>query len=433
MKFQPPRGTRDFLPEEMSRRRKVFEKIRKVFENYGYGEICTPAFEDFELLAKKSGPDIEKEIYAFNDKYGRKLGLRFDPTVPICRIVSSNSSLQKPIKFYYITNMWRYDRPAKGRWREFWQCGLELIGSYRPEADVEILAVVYDSLKSVGIKDFYFKINSRKIVNGILQLLNVKKSLWIDSMRVLDKLDKIKISGVIKELEMLGLKTDQLVPLTAMLENFKSIDNLEKYMLGVYKNQKRNFSENDASKEFENLRNIIKLAKLLGVDNIEFDATVVRGIDYYTGFVFETFIKESENVGSVASGGRYDTLIGLYGGQDLPATGFGLGVDRLMEIIKVEEEYYPVKVYVVFISDEARGTALKILQNLRRNNIKADMDLVNRNLSKQLEYADSLNIPYVVIIGKKELDKNIVKIRNMKNGSETEVKLENLISELNKL
>jgi len=144
MKFQPPKGTRDFLPAEMAARRKMFEKIRKVFENYGYGEVCTPAFEDFELLAKKSGPDIENEIYVFEDKAGRKLGLRFDPTVPICRIVGTDPSLPKPIKFYYITNMWRYDQPSAGRWREFWQAGIELIGSNKLEADAEILAVTSD-------------------------------------------------------------------------------------------------------------------------------------------------------------------------------------------------------------------------------------------------------------------------------------------------
>ncbi len=428
MKFQPPRGTRDFLPEEMSRRRKIFGKIRKVFENYGYGEVCTPAFEDFELLAKKSGPDIEKEIYVFKDKSRRKLGLRFDPTVPICRIVSSNPSVQKPIKFYYITNMWRYDRPTKGRWREFWQAGIELIGSDKSEADAEIIAVVSDSLKAVGIKDFYFKINSRKIVDGILQFFKVKKSSWIGSLREIDKLKKIGFSAVTKKLESLGLDSlTQSTPLINMLENYKSIDELENYMSAVYEKRKQIFSGNEASQEFENLRNIIKSAKLLGVDNIRFDATVVRGIDYYTGFVFETFVKGYEDIGSIASGGRYDTLIGLYGGQDLPATGFGLGVDRLMEIIKFKEKYYPVKVFVVSASDDVRNNALRIVQKLRRKyNIKADTDLVNRSLSKQLQYVNSLKIPYVIIIGKEELGKDMVKLKNMNTGEEKSVKIEKI-------
>ncbi len=164
--WQPPRGTRDFLPADMAVRTEVCERMRKVFERYGYGEVCTPAFEDFGLLSKKSGPDIEKEIYAFEDKGGRKLGLRFDPTVPIARIVASTPNMPKPIKWYYITRMWRYDRPQAGRYREFWQAGLELIGTANLEADAEIIAIVSDCLKEVGVQDFGFVINSRKTVDA---------------------------------------------------------------------------------------------------------------------------------------------------------------------------------------------------------------------------------------------------------------------------
>ncbi|MBI4009594.1 MAG: histidine--tRNA ligase [Candidatus Aenigmarchaeota archaeon] len=407
MKFQPPKGTRDFLPEEMAKRRKVFEKIRKVFEGYGYGEVWTPAFEDFELLSKKSGPDIENEIYVFTDKAGRKLGLRFDPTVSICRIVASDTSLPKPIKFCYITNMWRYDQPGKGRWREFWQAGVELIGSNKPEADAEILSVVYDVLKSVGIKKFYFKINSRKIVESLIKQSGIPESKKFDVFRVIDKLGKIGEKGVRSE-----------------LGKYKIASNSIDKFLELVKSGKPD--------EVKDLKGIKSLAEKMGVENIKIDFSIVRGIDYYTGFVFETFVEGEEDFGSVASGGRYDTLVGLYGGQDLPATGFGIGVDRLMEVVVDAEKYCPVDVYVAIVDDSVKDKAFEIVQSLRRNSIRADINIMDRKLSNQLEYANSLEIPFVVIVGKKELGRNLVKVKDMIKGKESEVKLHELVSFLNK-
>jgi len=403
MKFQPPKGTKDFLPEEMAKRRKVFEKIRKVFESYGYGEVCTPAFEDFELLAKKSGPDIEKEIYVFTDKSGRKLGLRFDPTVPICRIVASDPSLTKPIKFFYITNMWRYNQPGKGRWREFWQAGVEVIGSGKPEADAEILAVVCDSLKAIGIKKFYFRINSRKIVENLIKEAGIPENKKFDVFRAIDKLEKMGEREVRKELERYRISD-------------KSVDKL----LEMIKSGR-------AGKELEELKEIKSLAEKMGVENIKIDFSIVRGIDYYTGFVFETFVEGREDLGSVASGGRYDTLIGLYGGQDLPATGFGIGIDRLMEIVEDKEIYYPVDVYVAVVDDGVKEEAIEIVQNLRKNSIRADIDIMGRSLTKQLEYADSLSIPYVLIVGKKEVESKKFKLKDMKKETEKELTREEIV------
>lgn len=404
MKFQPPKGTRDFLPKEMAKRRDILEKIRRVFENYGYGEVCTPVFEDFELLSKKSGEEIEKEIYAFEDKGGRKVGLRFDLTVPICRIVASDSSLQKPIKFYYITNSWRYDQPGKGRWREFWQAGIELIGSSKPEADAEILAIVSDSFESVGIKNFYFRINSRKIVEKIIKESGIPESKKSDVFRAIDKLDKIGEAGVIKELESYKIQK-------------KSIDKL----LQLIKSSKAEIGE---------LKEIKTLAEKMGVENIKIDFSIVRGIDYYTGFVFETFIEGREDLGSIAAGGRYDTLVGLYGGQNLPATGFGIGLDRLIEAVEDKKNYCPVDVYVAVVSEDVKSKSIEIVQKLRRNSIRVDMDIMGRNLTKQLEYANSLGIPYVLIVGKKEVESKLFKLKDMKNKTEKDLRLEEIIKEL---
>jgi len=404
MKFQPPKGTRDFLPKEMAKRREIFEKVRKVFESYGYGEVCTPSFEDFELLSKKSGKDIEKEIYVFEDKGGRKIGLRFDLTVPICRIIASDSSLQKPIKFYYITNNWRYDQPGKGRWREFWQAGIELIGSSKPEADAEILAIVSDSFKAAGIKNFYFRINSRKIVEKMIKETGIPENKKSDVFRAIDKLEKIGESGVKKELETYKIQKKLVDKLLQLIKSGKA--------------------------EIGELKEIKTLAEKMGVENIKIDFSIVRGIDYYTGFVFETFIEGREDLGSIAAGGRYDTLVGLYGGQNLPATGFGIGLDRLIEAVEDKKNYCPVDVYVAVVSEDVKSKSIEIVQKLRRNSIRVDMDIMGRNLTKQLEYANSLGIPYVLIVGKKEVESKLFKLKDMKNKTEKDLRLEEIIKEL---
>ncbi len=406
-KFQPPRGTRDFLPHDMIRRRAVFEKIRQVFESYGYGEVCTPAFEDFELLAKKSGPDIEEEIYAFKDKGGRKLGLRFDPTVPVCRIVASNPSIAKPIKFYYITNMWRYDRPGAGRWREFWQAGVELIGSAKPEADAEILALVYDSLLAVGIKNFYFKISSRNIIENLIKKAGIPAKKKFDVFRAIDKLDKIGEDGVKKEIKGYEIPAKAINKFLELIKSKKVA--------------------RDELKELETIRDS---AEKMGIDNIKIDCSIVRGIDYYTGFVFETFVRGFENLGSVASGGRYDSLIGIYSGRETPATGFGIGIERLMEILKSEKTSSIAKVFVVSVNEDVKKQVTGIAKKLRQNGINTETEITGRDLRKQLDYTNRRQIPYAVIVGPREIKARKFKLRDMGTGKENSLSMDKIMKKL---
>jgi histidyl-tRNA synthetase len=397
--WQTPKGTRDFLPEETEKRNEIYSKIRSVFKRYGYGEVTTPAFEDFELLAKKSGKEIKEEIYYFKDKGGRALGLRFDPTVPICRIVATNPSIPKPIKLSYITNMWRYDQPGAGRWREFWQAGVEVIGSPKPEADAEILALTSDILKEIGVKNFYIKVSSRKVIEKLAKEAEIPDSKKADAFRAIDKLQKIGESGVLKE-----------------FKRYRIPEKAAKKLLKLIK----------TSKNTGELADIIRYAKKMGVKKIDIDLSIVRGIDYYTGFVFETFVKGYEKLGSVCSGGRYDTLIKIYGGQDLPATGFGMGIDRLMEILGEKKDYSYAKVYVAAVKEDVRKNVLDIVKELRKKGVSTDFDLVGRNLRKQLDYANSKNIPYVLIVGPKEVKEKKYTLRNMKTGKEEKKKLADL-------
>ncbi|MFH0986774.1 MAG: histidine--tRNA ligase [Candidatus Micrarchaeota archaeon] len=410
-KWQTPRGTRDFLPAEQEARSRIFEKMRGIFRLYGYGEVCTPAFEDFDLLAAKSGPEIENEIYAFDDKSGRKLGLRFDPTVPIARIVASDQSLAKPVKFYYITNMWRYDRPQAGRYREFWQAGLELIGAEGAQADAEILAVASDLLRSATDKDFVFKINSRKVAESLAMKAGISKDKIPAAFRSIDKLSKIGADSVIDEMKSAGIDEKSA----------------EKFVKSTEKT-----TTDAAPKEYEELQDIIEMAEKMGVSNIEIDFSTVRGIDYYTGFVFETFIKGSEKIGSVCSGGRYDNLIGIYGPNKIPATGFGLGIDRLMDIVGYPEDYQAVKAFVAPAKDELllRGEAVKIAGLLRAEGVSADTDLTGRPLRKQFDYVNSKNIPYIIIVGERELKGGKFTLRDMKTGKEDKLAMKDIVKKI---
>lgn len=409
MNLDTPRGTRDLLPNETYVRNEVYRKIREVFESYGYGEVETPAFENFELLAAKSGPEIEEEIYAFEDKGGRKLGLRFDPTVPIARIVASDSSKPKPIKYYYITRMWRYEKPQQGRWREFWQAGCELIGPSSVEADAEILKLAQECLKRVTDTEFVVKINSREVMDELAAQAGVKEEDKDEVFRALDKLDK-KTQEEVEE---------ELVEKNVELNGFRAV--LTKIEKG----------EVDCESD-ERLMKIKKKAEEIGVENVEVDYSIMRGLDYYTGFIFEVLVKGSENIGSVCSGGRYDSLIGIYGKEDVPATGFGLGVDRLLEVAELTESdslgYFQTDFYVVPVNESSRKDALKLTQVLRESGFRVDTDLMERDLSKQMKYINSMNIPYALVMGPREIENSEVTLKNMGTGEQIKVKL-NLLKE----
>ena len=407
--WQTPKGTFDILPEEMARRRAVYAKIRAVYASYGYEEVSTPAFEDFELLAKKSGPAIEQEIYAFTDKAGRKLGLRFDPTVPICRIIASNPSLPKPIKYCYITNMWRYDNPGAGRYREFWQAGVELIGSKSPDADAEILKLVAEILDAVGVKNYEFKINSRKITETAIRKTGINEEKITQAFRSLDKLSKIGEKNVFKEMTAAGIKKEQAEQLLAFVKNNK----VEK-------------------QELVEIEEIKKRAEELGVKNISIDLSLVRGIDYYTGFVFEAIVTGAKG-GSVAGGGRYDSLIGLYGKNDLPAVGFGMGLERILELVENPKTYSSVMVFVANAKEETRQQAKQTCLLLRKAGVSSEFDLMQRDLKKQFDYCNSKKIPYCLIIGPKEVEEKNVTLRDMRSGKEQKVKQTELAGVLKKL
>jgi histidyl-tRNA synthetase len=418
-KFQTPKGTRDFLPEEMVRRQFVINKIERVFEKFGFEPFTTPAFEEFELLAAKSGEDVKKQIYDFEDKGGRRLGLRFDLTVPMARVVANNPQLQKPFKRYAIAPVWRYEEITATRKREFWQCDADVVGSSSMEADVECIAAAVECFKELGFKDFTILVNNRKVLDGFIEIVCAEKNKDLDIFRALDKLKKFGEEIVTTELKKIGLvdkQTEQLMKM--IIANFaQGTEWLKANIVG--------------REGINELVEMIKFTKIYGIDKmIKIDFSLARGLDYYTGPIFEIIIKGYAKYGSVAGGGRYDKLIETFGGRQTAATGISLGIERIIEIMEQEKmfklEKSKTKVFVANVNEKVKNEAIKITQELRKEGINCLTDLMGRSLSKQLEYADNMQIPFVVIVGEKELKNKKVKIRNMKRKEEKEVPIKKI-------
>jgi histidyl-tRNA synthetase len=430
-KFQTPKGTRDFLPEEMIKRDYIIDILKKTFENFGFDPFETPAFENFELLARKGGggDTIKDQIYYFKDKSDRELGLRFDLTVPMTRVVANNPQLPKPFKRYCIGRVWRYEEIRKDRFREFWQCDVDTVGSDSMQADAEILAVAVKALENLGFKKFVINLNNRKILSGLIELIQVPKEKRFDIFRAIDKLDKFGKESVKDELKTIGLSDEQI----SKLLKFVTLEGKPK---SVLEDGERILKQTKIGLEgLKELKEIVDISKNYGFyDRIVIDFSLARGLDYYTGPIFEVIDTSGKNIGSLAGGGRYDELIELFGGRPTSATGISLGIERVTEVMNQEKMFdlpkTKVKVFVVNVNDRVKDETIKVTEKLRENNIPCQVDLMNRNLVKQLQYADSLGIPYAVIIGPEEIKKKIVKFRDMKKRKEVGMKLEDVIRKL---
>ena len=411
------KGTRDFLPEEMILRQQVLEKIKNVFEIFGFQPLETSALESWEVLSAKGagGEEILNETYNFEDKGGRRIGLRYDLTVPLARVIADNPNLPLPFKRYQIGNVWRYGDVAKARFREFLQADVDIVGSESLLTDAEVIACTIECFNALGIKEFYVRLNNRKILNEILRLSKISENKFTDILRSIDKLDKISTDDVIKEIENKGISKDSIKKLLSYTK--------------IKGEPEKVFKEIEELEGLNELKEIISYLKSMKLNSkVKIDLSLARGLDYYTGPIFEVFAEQG--IGSVAAGGRYDKMIGLFLGRDIPATGISLGIERIMEVIKerkiIEMTKSKTKVFVIAVNDRLRNKILEIVQMLREKSIKVDYDLRSRTLSKQLEYASSLGIPFAVIVGERELKEKSVKIRNMKTGKEEIVSINQL-------
>ncbi len=424
--FQPPRGTRDFMPGEMIVRQKVFDTLRNVFERFGYAPLDTPAFESKELLAAKGGGGeaIKQEIYWFKDKSNRELGLRFDLTVPTARVVSTKPEIPKPFKRYQTGPVWRYEEVKSGRrYREFWQCDVDVFGVSGMEAEAEALAVTCASLEALGFRGFYIRLNNRKILEGMIELAGVPEGKFLGACRALDKIEKFGIKAVQDEMCKAGVKPEQCRKILKFCEITGTNQAVLKKVRTLMKGNRKGMEG------IEEIERILGLVKGYGIsDKIRVDASLARGLDYYTGPIFEAVIKGGEETGSVAGGGRYDRLIELYGGKPTPATGISFGVERIAGIladsIGVKNR---TKVFVVAVNDKVRKDVVELAQKLRESGVNSEIDLLGRNLRKQLDFVNANGIPFALIVGEQELKSKKFTLRNMNTGKESKLKMDGIV------
>ncbi len=398
-KFTVPKGMKDIEPEEMAQREAMYAKMKEILALYSFRLVEPSQLENLETLVAKSGPAIEKEIYAFRDKGGRKIGLRFDLTVGMARMIA-NSQLPKPIRLACISNMWRYDNPQYARYRSFWQWDAEIYGSAGVEADAEIIALTNDILRAFNL-DFVIKISNRKLVEGFLLSIGVKKKDLVNAMRLLDKRTKLSANEFKNELKKFGVDAKKI-------EEFARADI----------NKIKELATNNLAKSgFNELKELFALLDTYKI-NYEFDPSIVRGIDYYTGIVYEAWIKGETKLGAVAGGGRYDDLLALYG-NPMPACGIAGGIERLMLSLKEKIKSSDKTVFVAFVNDVK--FAVEIAEKLRKLGISAVYDVSKRDLRRQMEYANKIGATVTVIIGPKEAAEGKVKVREMQTGKESEL------------
>ncbi|MFA5077207.1 MAG: histidine--tRNA ligase [Candidatus Micrarchaeia archaeon] len=391
------KGMRDYLPEEMMLREMVVDTITKVFRLYGYRPLETPAIEYMSTLKAKSGDEIAGQIFKLE---GEEAGLRFDLTVPLAR-VAANNALPKPFKRYCISKVWRKEEPQKGRMREFWQADVDVVGSKSMRSEAELIKVANDALMALGFKKPLFLLNNRKILDALaakLGFADEKETVF----RLLDKMDKIGIERVRADLGgILGKKNcDGLFSVLA-------IEGSNEEKLG-----KAGEISPEGAKE---LREIVENCPGL---EVKVDFFLVRGLGYYTGPVFE--VKLSDDIGSVGGGGRYDNLLGLYGQGDC-ATGISLGIERLLYLLKDKAGEKNGKTYTrIFVASVKGccGYAEEVAQMFRKAGVETETDLNERALGKQFDYANSLGIKYVAVVGEKEKQAKKITLRDMESGAE---------------
>ena len=433
MKVEPRTlpGFMELLPNEQIKFNAMMDKIRKSYEKFGFLPLDTPIIENAGVLLAKAGGETEKQIYRFN-KGDNDLALRFDLTVPLAKYVTEYyNDLSFPFKRYQIGKVYRGERPQKGRYREFYQCDIDIIGDGELSLinDAEMPSVIYTTIKELGFDNFTIRINNRKILNGLFAELDLEENS-VDIMRIIDKLEKIGKENVIQCLQDLKIADDKI----DKIMNFLEIDGSTDEKLEALRNLK--FTNELFVQGVSELTEVVKNVRLFGVpdSNFKVDLTIARGLDYYTGTVYETFLNDYREVGSVCSGGRYDNLAEFYTDRKLPGVGVSIGLTRLFsklsELDLLQEEQKSIAKVLVVSMLENKDRALEIGAILRNNGINTDVYLEDKKIKAKFKYADKLEIPYVAIIGEEEEKNGTVSLKNMKTGEQEEIGIEKLVEKL---
>lgn len=422
MPLEIPRGTRDYGPKESIRLKDVISRTEQTFRRFGFYPIITPAIEKIEVLNSKIyGSDANNEIYLLD---GKEAGLRYDLTVPTARYVAMNKGTALPFKRYMIAEAWRRDEPQYMRSREFIQADIDVIGSSEISAEAEVIAASATALENLGITDYTIMLNHRVILSAIMDTFAIPKDKQIQTMRILDKLAKISSEEILKQMTELGISND----ISEQMLNFIKVEEgTEQKLTRIEANI------TSAKAPIADMRELISLLDTYKIKGkIVVDLSIIRGIDYYTGMVWEiTAAAAGKKTLAIGSGGRYDGLIEKYSNIHTPAVGSSIGISRVVEFLKAKSGANTyADVYVAYLGKEAMKYAIEVANIFRESGINADLNMTPRNISKQLEYVNSLEIKYVCIIGPSEVQTGLIMLKNMFKEEEVQISPEDAVTKI---
>jgi histidyl-tRNA synthetase len=416
------KGFRDYLPEVMIPRERMMEVARSVYRQYGFVPIDTPALEYLEILTGKGSDETERQLYRFEDHGGRQVGMRFDLTVPLARFVAQHhAQLGLPFKRYHIAPVWRGEAPQAGRFREFVQCDFDTIGTESVAADIETALVMHDLIVAVGVTEFKIHINHRQILTGLLEKLGLLEAS-VPVLRALDKLAKIGVEAVSTEMQQAaGLSSEQATEVLKLASvkgsNAEILKQLESIVAGNARGEAG----------LKRLTDMVAGLAAAGVpeSRFELDVSIARGLDYYTGVVFETYLDALPEIGSICSGGRYDNLAGMYTKQHLPGIGASLGLDRLLAALeklgKLPASKTTVPILVAYFDPNRLADYLKISRAIRSAGYGCELYPEPKKLGAQLKYADQKGFRIAVIAGSQELERGVVQLKDLQNKISSDV------------
>ena len=419
------RGFRDYLPEAMIPREKLIDTARRVYRSYGFSPIDTPALEYLEILAGKGGEETDKQLYKFQDQGGRWVGLRFDLTVPLARFAAQHiGKLGTPFKRYHVATVWRGENTQRGRYREFMQCDFDTIGTRSTAADVETVLVIHDLFRAIGFEEFTIRLNDRMVLAGLLERLDLA-ARQVPILRALDKLAKIGPEAVAEEMKQTAQVTDEQAREVLRLADIQGTNDeilrqLEPLVAG---------SQRGAAGAAR-LGELVAAVKAAGVPQgrVQLDVSIARGLDYYTGTVFETSLDALSGIGSVCSGGRYDNLAELYTSQELPGVGASLGLDRLLaameELGMIEKVATPAEVFIPYFDKDRLHDYLRLAARVRAAGIGAEVYPEPKKLGQQLRYADRRGFRVALIAGSAEFDAGTCQVKDLLQKHQQDVPLE---------
>jgi histidyl-tRNA synthetase len=419
------KGFRDFLPAAMIPREQLMETARKVYRRYGFVPIDTPALEYLEVLTGKGSEETDRQMYHFTDNGGRAVGMRFDLTVPLARFAAQHiHELGTPFKRYHIGPVWRGETPQAGRFREFVQCDFDTIGTTGVVSDIETALVIHELLHELGIQQFRLRINNRQLLTGLLESLGLREQSTV-VLRGLDKLEKVGVPMVQKELLAAGLAESQI----EQILRFASIRGTPDSILSELSQQLH--GNELAESGIERLDTIQKalIAARVSDQHFAIDVSIARGLDYYTGVVFETTLTELPEIGSVCSGGRYDNLADIFTKQHLPGIGASLGLDRLLAALeklgRIPSKPSPAEVFIPLFDGDRVSDYIELASIVRKAGIRCEVYPEAKKLGVQLKYADQRGFQVALIAGSRELDAGVVQIKDLRSKTATEVQYRN--------